>query len=110
MEVQKKIMAMMKKSICQEFFKEERIEKDFELIEENKEDKEEICKEAIQEFLQRKRIDRNKLKKEKQNLAEMVRILKFKNGISYRTMEKYLEISREKLRKLVYEYNTKVIK
>ncbi len=41
------------------------------------------------------------IKKEEKYLKEMVRILKFENNISYRVIEKSLNINREKLRKLI---------
>lgn len=41
------------------------------------------------------------IKKEEKYLKEMVRILKFENNISYRVIEKSLNLNREKLRKLI---------
>lgn len=97
--VQSKMIEILKRSTLQNSNEEDK--KEFELIEENKQDKEEICKEVLRRFLENNKIDIATLKKEKQNLVEIVRILKFEYGISYRMMEKSLGISREKLRQLI---------
>ncbi len=99
-EVQSKIIEVTQKSVLQNNSSEED-EKKFELVEENKQDKEEICKEVLQEFLQNNKINTEVLKKKRQNLVQIVSILKFEYGISYRIMEKSLGISREKLRRLI---------
>lgn len=82
-------------------------ENEFEFLEfseedrENRENKEEICKNIIDEFLQTKGIYVEQLNKKEELLIELITILKFQNNISYRLMEKFLGISREKLRRLV---------
>lgn len=76
----------------------------FEFIEDEENSKkqksEEICKKIISEFLQSKQIQLKDLKKQKGYLSEIVRRLKYDNNISYRIMEKQLNISRETLRNL----------
>ena len=72
----------------------------FLLLEDEKENKEEICQKIIQNFLSDKKLSIEELKNEKQILKEMVKILKCKNKISYRLMERKLKISRETLRRL----------
>lgn len=75
----------------------------FLLVEHEKENKEEICQEIIDNFLSDKKLSREELKNEKQTLKEIVKILKCKNKISYRLMERNLKISRETLRRLNIE-------
>ena len=55
--------------------------------------------EIVNNFLQSKKIDMSELKNEKCYLKELVKILKGQN-ISYRIMEQYLNIGRERLRYL----------
>ena len=86
--------SVFQKDNCQE-------EEEFDLIEEDKEDKNKICQETICDFLNSKNLTLNQLKKDNPNLIKIVKILKYKNKISYRLMEKCLNISREKLRNLI---------
>lgn len=71
-----------------------------ELIEDESETKEEICRNVINRFIENQGINEDILKNEIQYLKEIIKILKCENNISYRIMEKCLEISREKLRRL----------
>lgn len=48
-----------------------------------------------------KKISIDRLNKEKEILVELVKLLKYENNISYRLMEKQLEIGRERLRVLL---------
>ena len=73
------------------------------MIEEEKENKEEICRKIIERFLEDKKLNIEELKKEEDYLKEIIRILNNENNISYRVMEKHLKLSREKLRKLNVE-------
>lgn len=73
---------------------------DFKFIEDEKEDKEENCKRIIEDFLQTKGLRIKELNGEEKALSEIVNILKYQNNISYRLMEKYLGVGREKIRRL----------
>lgn len=101
-KLQKMVEKMLERCITQTEDKANDIE-EFKLEEDEKENKEEICKEVVKSFLEDKKIEIQDLKKEKQYLKEIVNILKYKNKISYRIMEKCLEISREKLRMLIVD-------
>lgn len=72
----------------------------FKFIEDEKEDKEEVCKDIISRYLQFKQASMEELKGNREMLTEVVRVLS-SNGISLRVMEKYLIYSREGLRKLI---------
>lgn len=99
-KIQKIIKQALRLSTLQKNENEE-IEEEFSFIEDSKKDKEEICKEIIEEFLGKKKLTLQDLKKEKELLKKLIKILKNENDISYRIMEKYLEISRETIRKLI---------
>ena len=73
----------------------------FELVEDKKIDKEQICKKIIYEYLNNTKLNIEYLKKHEEYLLKLMKILKYENNMSYRIMEKYLKISREKLRKLI---------
>ncbi len=73
---------------------------EFKFMEFEKEDKNNICEKIICDFLQDERLDINQIKEDIMQLAKLVKILHDMNGISYKMMEKYLKISREKLRKI----------
>lgn len=64
-------------------------------------DKEKICKEAFEGIMIQKNIRQEDLKKNKQVLIDIVRILKNDYKISFRTMEKVLGIGRETLRQII---------
>lgn len=102
-KIQEEMQPLLKSVICPVKWDEKMQSEKFELIEEEKESKEKLCQEIIQNFLQNRQLKIDQLKKEKQMLTEIVKILKWENNISYRMMEKHLEISREKLRKLIIE-------
>lgn len=73
---------------------------EFVLMEEN-ENKEQLCKELIYDFVLLNDIDVKNLKNDKKLLKSIVVEMNKKYGISYRIMEKYLNIGRETLRKIV---------
>ncbi len=98
-KINEKLESILSQSVFQKDNGQE--EEEFDLIEEDKEDKNKICQETICDFLNSKNLTLNQLKKDNPNLIEIVKILKYKNKISYRLMEKCLNISREKLRNLV---------
>lgn len=100
-ECQKKIAEILVQCKSQEKYKTEELEEKFEFMEEKMEEKEEKCQKIINSFLKNKKLSVEDLKKEKPYLREIVKILKYENNISYRLMEKYLAISREKLRMLI---------
>lgn len=103
LEMQKEIGNLLNQSIWQVECNDKQQEEKFQLIEEDKEDKEEICEEIIYNFLQNRKISIDELKRKEEYLIEIVKILKYENKISYRRMENYLKISREKLRKLIID-------
>ena len=96
-ELQKKVQKILSQCMLQR----EEIQENFELIEDERENKEEKCERIINYFLKDNKIDKEQLKKEGKYLKKIVKILKYENNISYRVMEKNLKISREKLRKLM---------
>ena len=63
--------------------------------------KEEKCKELIRVFLVKNNIKKEEFLRNREKLKELVIILREKNGISFRLIEKELDISREKLRKII---------
>ena len=89
--------------ILQNTIKEDKKE-DFILMEEVR-DKEDLCKELICNFIVQNNINTKDLKKNKKILNNIVVELNKKYGISYRVMEKYLNISRETLRIIVKKYD-----
>lgn len=98
-EIQKRLEKIEKQSVWQDENQDK--EEKFELLEDEKENKEEMCQVVIDDFLQNKRLTLEKLKKEEKELIEIIKILKYDNNISYRLMAKYLEINREKLRRVI---------
>ncbi len=100
-EMKKHIARKLNQAKLQDRVAEDYQDEKFEFIENEKEDKEEICKRIIQEFLNEKKISIDRLNKEKEILVELVKLLKYENNISYRLMEKQLEIGRERLRVLL---------
>ena len=101
--IQKKIEQLISQCGMQKENNKQETERKFELIEEEKENKEEICRKIIERFLEDKKLNIEELKKEEDYLKEIIRILNNENNISYRVMEKHLKMSREKLRKLNVE-------
>lgn len=100
-EMQKKINEILNKCILQVENDDKEQKKKFEFLEDEKENKEVICQEIVNNFLLNKGYNIEELKKEKQDLTEIVKQLKCENNVSYRLMEKYLKISRETLRSLI---------
>lgn len=101
--IQKKVAQMLSQSKMQTELNKQEVEEKFEFMENEKEKKEEKCQKVISDFLESKKMDIEDLKRQKQYLREIVGILKYKNNISYRIMEKYLKISRETLRMLTMD-------
>ena len=73
---------------------------EFNLLECDKVDKNQICKEEVEKYLKAENINVKNLKDNKEYLKELVKLLKSKN-ISFRTMEDIVKINRESLRKLL---------
>lgn len=67
---------------------------------EMEENKEQICEEVIEEYVCYYNLSKKELLENKEKLKELVRKLKLDYAISYRIMEKKLNIGRETLRKL----------
>lgn len=67
---------------------------------EMEENKEQICEEVIEEYVCYYNLSKKELLENKEKLKELVRKLKLYYAISYRIMEKKLNIGRETLRKL----------
>ena len=65
------------------------------------EDKEQHKLNIIEEFFRLENITKAELIKNKQKLRQLLVILKIENGMSYREIERRLEISRETLRKVL---------
>ncbi len=65
------------------------------------EEKEQHILEIIEEFFRIENITKEQLLKNKQKLRQLLVILKIENRMSYREIEKRLEISRETLRKVL---------
>lgn len=76
---------------------------EFDFLEEDDYDKKKICEQTIQKFLKDKNINKDELKEKKDYLTELVKILRDRNGISYRIMAEYIGIGRETLRKYKYK-------
>lgn len=68
---------------------------------ENKEDKEELCRQIVKEFMIKNNLDKKELKNNKEMLKNLCHNLKMKYRISFRLMEKVIGISRETIRKLL---------
>lgn len=100
-QVQNNIQQIVSQCMLQEEHCREEMQSKFELIEDEKENKQEKCRQIINHFLITKKLTLEELKKDENHLKEIVRILKYENGIAYRVMEKNLKISREKLRRLI---------
>ena len=100
-EMQKEISEILKKAMLQVGSDDKEQKEKFEFLEDEKENKEIICEKVVNHFLQKRGYSIEELKKEKQDLIEIIKILKYENKVSYRLMEKYLNISRETLRKLI---------
>ena len=73
---------------------------EFNLLEYDKVDKNQICKEEVEKYLKAENINVKNLKDNKEYLKELVKLLKSKN-ISFRTMEDIIKINRESLRRLL---------
>ncbi len=80
---------------------EENTIEEFEFIENEEKNKEEIGRDIVKSFLKERNIKMENLKYRKTELNEIIKILKFENNISYRTIEKIVNIGRETLRKIV---------
>ena len=78
--------------------KEEEINMNFLEIDE---DKEQMIEEIIKVFLKEENLREEDLIKNKDKLSKLLKILKTNNKISFRKIEKRLDISRETLRKLL---------
>ena len=65
------------------------------------EDKEQMIEEIIKVFLKEENLREEDLIKNKDKLSKLLKILKTNNKISFRKIEKRLDISRETLRKLL---------
>lgn len=76
---------------------------EFDFLEDNDYDKKKICEQTIQKFLKDKNISKDELKEKKEYLTELVKILRNRNGISYRIMAECIGIGRETLRKYKYK-------
>ena len=98
---QTNIQQIVSNCMSHEEHSREGMQSKFELIEDEKENKQEKCREITNHFLVEKKLTIEQLKKEEKHLKEIVRILKYENSISYRVMEKNLKISREKFRRLI---------
>ena len=70
------------------------------MLEYDKVDKNQICKEEVEKYLKAENINVKNLKDNKEYLKELVKLLKSKN-ISFRTMEDIIKINRESLRRLL---------
>ena len=68
---------------------------------EPEEDKEQRILDIIEEFFMTEKITKEEILKNKQKLRQLLILLKIENGMSYREIEKKLEISRETLRKVL---------
>ena len=79
------------------------IDNDFSLMENDKDDKEVICKEYVERFLLNNNFTLEDLKNDKDKLKILITYLKDNYSISYRTIEKNTKISREKLRTIYVE-------
>lgn len=100
-QMKKKISNILRKTILQIENSNKEQEEKFEFLEYEKQDKQAICEEIINKFIQKKGYRIEELKNKEEDLVEIIKILKYENNISYRMMEKYFKISREKLRKLI---------
>lgn len=98
-KIQKRVGELLEQSteIAQTQEKEEK----FNFLEDEKENKEQICQTVICDFLRNKKLDLEMLKKDENTLIEMIKILKYDNNLSYRLIARYLKMSRERLRRLV---------
>ena len=76
-------------------------EEKFDFMDENNKNKEEICNEIINEYIKDKNLKLEELKQDKKELKKIITYLKEDENISYRMMEKQLQIGRETLRKLM---------
>ena len=68
---------------------------------EDKEDIDKHCKNIIKNYLEKNQLTLSDLMIKKENLKELVMKLRFKKNVSFRKIERSLNISRETLRKLV---------
>lgn len=103
--VQEKIQKIIAETTCIEHSKNQDEDSRFNLLDIEKEDKLKKCQEIIRSFLEIRKINIESLKKDKKLFRELIYILKVENNISYRVMEKYFELSRETLRKLLINHN-----
>ncbi len=100
-KIQKRVGALLEQSTKMLQNQEEGKEEEFNFLEDEKENKEQKCQTIICDFLQKKNLDLERLKRDEKKLIEMIKILKDENNISYRLMAKYLKMNRERLRRLV---------
>lgn len=73
----------------------------FVFIDEEKESKEDICRDIINQYLSIEGVSIEELRKQKEALTKIVGILRNRNKISYRIIGQCLGINREKLRRLM---------
>ena len=66
-------------------------------------DSQKVCEEIIQEFLIKKGIEINELKKDKEKLKELIMLLKTKYNISLRKISEKIKIGRETIRRIYSE-------
>lgn len=67
------------------------------------EDKNELCKEIIEKFLKQNKIEMKGLRESKDELRELIKLLKGKYNISFRTISKNINMGRESIRKEYYK-------
>lgn len=67
------------------------------------EDKNELCKKIVEEFLEENKIEMQELKENKDKLRELIKLLKGKYNISFRTISKNINMGRETIRKEYYK-------
>ena len=67
------------------------------------EDKNELCKKIVDEFLEENKIEMQELKENKDKLRELIKLLKGKYNISFRTISKNINMGRETIRKEYYK-------
>lgn len=77
------------------------IEETFSLLEYDNDNKDELCQNQIENYLLSKKIKLSELKEDKEMLINLIKLLHDDSKISFRIIEKYIGISREKIRKMI---------
>lgn len=98
--VKRAVAQIFNKSIEQLDKNEKYQDSEFKFIEDEKEDKEEICKRVIEDFLKVNELRIKELNGDEKALSKIANILKYENNIPYRLIEKHLGVGREKIRRL----------